>query len=524
MDKKKTFITAILIFIIFFSLFFFIHSRIKGLYTIDDPYYHVKHAYLMADSGNYVLVKPWLEFHFFKYAPVDAYWGYHIILAVLINFFGILTGAKILASLLSALAFPVFYLILKDYKIKFALLFTFLYFASSYFFQFRLLSERPYIAAFTVLPLGFWLLSRKKYVWLFALSFIYTIFYELSPLIIILAGFYCLAEYYFNKNINLKPIISTAGGVLTGILLHPNFLNYFYLIFISLFQILFLKFSGVNLNVGAELHTGKFFDYVNQNSIGLAFYLLVLAVFFALPKIKNEAKNSITYFLFIYSGSWFVFSLIVPRGIDYWYPFAWLFIVFVFNNLLNSPEWRMIKKFIISRVNAKILIFFMVSVIFSLVLYNFIYIYGQVMSRSQDTIDNDFQEANEWLIKNTPKNSIIFYANWSIWPLMFFYNDHNHYVAGMDPTFLYEYDRNTYWVWKNIGSYGQYCADEFCSDFIPARNIFQVKHAFREVFGSDFIIMNNDDKWPLNNMLKADHNNYRQTFANKELVIYRVLW
>jgi hypothetical protein len=524
MNKKNTAIGAISIFIIFFSLFFFLHSRINGLFTIDDPYYHAKHAYLMAETGNYTLVKPWLEFHFFKYAPVDAWWGYHVILALFIKFFGLLFGAKILASALSALAFSTFYLILKSFKIKYAAAITFIYYASSYFFQFRLLSERPYISAFTVLPLGFWLISRRKFIWLFVLSAAYTVFYQLSPLIVVLAGAYVLADLYLTKKINLKPVIFTAGGVITGILIHPKALNYIYVMFVHLFQVLYLKFSGMDLNVGAELHTGNFLNFVNQNAIGLFLYLFSVAIFFGLPKTDRRIKNLDIYFLLFYSLAWFIFGLIVPRGLDYWYSFAWLFIIFVLNYFLATADWPRIKELISSRVNTKILVFFICAIVLSFFLYNFTNLYGQVLQRSQETIDADFQEANNWLLRNTPADSIVFYANWSIWPMMFYYNDHNHYIAGMDPTLLYDYDKKVYWLWRNIGSGAEYCDQKTCPSLAPARNISQIKHAFREIFRSNFIIMDNNDKWPLKNMLSADHRDYRTVFANKKLVIYRVLW
>jgi hypothetical protein len=524
MQKYKAYIISISIFIAFFLFFFFIHSRINGFFTTDDPYYHAKHAFLMAQSGDLSLVKPWLEFHFFKFAPVNAYWGYHLILALLIKLFGIFIGTKILASILSAMAFSVFYLILKDFKIKFALLYTFFYFASSCFFLLRLFSERPYIAGYTVLPLAFWLLCRKKYYWLFSLSLVYTIFYELSPLIIVLAGFYCLADLYLNKKINLKPIISTSSGVLAGILLHPNFLNYLYIIYINLFQVLYLKFTGTNLNVGAELNSITLDVFVNATLIGFVLYILALIVFFGTPDFKKHIKTPEIYFLFLYSIAWFIFSIFVPRGIDYWYPFAFLFIVFIIDHFLKSSELKILKSLIGAKINARILAFFIISFVFTLILYNFIYLYLQIDSRSHETIDRGFKEANQWLIKNTPEDSTVFYATWSLWPMMFFYNDHNHYIAGMDPTFLYEYDKKIYWIWKNISSSGEYCAEESCSSFIPGSNLKKIKHAFREIFGSDYIIFNNDNTWQLKKIIEADRQDYRKVFSNKELVIFRVLW
>ncbi|MBU1092182.1 hypothetical protein KJ836_00660, partial [Patescibacteria group bacterium] len=80
----------------------------------------------------------------------------------------------------------------------------------------------------------------------------------------------------------------------------------------------------------------------------------------------------------------------------------------------------------------------------------------------------NYKELNNFLIENTPKNSNIFYPNWSMFPRMFYYNTHNRYTTAFDPVFLYNYNPEIYWIWFNITKYGAYCDQEWpCLELTP---------------------------------------------------------
>src|SRR3989338_5451145 len=138
---NNIYLKAGLVFLFFFTLFLSAHLLNGGFSSGDDPYYHAKHASLMAQSGNLDLIKPWLEFHFFNYAPVDPWWGFHLGMAFFIYFFGLILGVKIFISFLAALVFLVFYLILKNLNIKYPVVWIFLLFFSSTTFDYRLFLE-----------------------------------------------------------------------------------------------------------------------------------------------------------------------------------------------------------------------------------------------------------------------------------------------------------------------------------------------------------------------------------------------
>jgi hypothetical protein len=522
--KTNSALGTIMVFIVFFSIFFLFHSLINGLFGVDDPYYHAKHAWLMTETGNYDLVKPWLEFHFFNYAPSDPWWGFHVILSFLIKALGPFWGTKILASVLSALGFATFFLVIRGLGVKKPIVWTFLYFASSSLLLVRLIYERPYLASFSALPLAFYFIHKRRFFYLFVLSAAYALFYQMAPFIIFVAVSYIVSGYIAERKLDFAPFISTAGGILLGIALHPRSLNYVYSIFIHFWQIFFLKIQGVDLKIGAELQTLDIATFIKYSFVAISVYLVANVLFFALSLWKSENNRTLVNFLFIYSSFWFIISLLVPRGADYWLPFAWIFAALIIKEFQSRKEYELFIRRLKSVLDARILAFFMVCVLILLLAYNLVSLYGNISERNKKTDDNEFKEANEWLIDNTPENSIVFYNDWGYWPMMFFYNSHNHYIAGVDPTHLYEYDPKTYWVWRNIGQDGIFCEGQACPNYSPKKNLKSIKYAFRDYFHADYLLMANDKNLPLFKILSDSGHDYKKVFENDKLVIYRILW
>jgi len=58
--------------------------------------------------------------------------------------------------------------------------------------------------------------------------------------------------------------------------------------------------------------------------------------------------------------------------------------------------------------------------------------------------------ASEWLVENTPAGARVFQTDWDDFPRLFFYNTHNTYLVGLDPTYLQLYDRELYDLWVKI--------------------------------------------------------------------------
>jgi hypothetical protein len=96
--------------------------------------------------------------------------------------------------------------------------------------------------------------------------------------------------------------------------------------------------------------------------------------------------------------------------------------------------------------------------------------------RAREALDSSksytlYANASAWLIKNTPAGSRVFQTDWDDFPRLFFYNTHNTYLIGLDPTYMQLYDQSLYALWVkitqgNVENPSQTIADTFGSHYI----------------------------------------------------------
>jgi hypothetical protein len=82
-----------------------------------------------------------------------------------------------------------------------------------------------------------------------------------------------------------------------------------------------------------------------------------------------------------------------------------------------------------------------------------------------------YAEASAWLQKNTPAGSRVFQTDWDDFTRLYFYNTHNTYLVGLDPTYLQLYDAELYDLWVDISqgrveTPARTIADTFRADFV----------------------------------------------------------
>ncbi len=62
-----------------------------------------------------------------------------------------------------------------------------------------------------------------------------------------------------------------------------------------------------------------------------------------------------------------------------------------------------------------------------------------------------YRKAATWIKEHGP-GTTVFNTDWDDFPELFFYNAQNGYVAGLDPAFLYLYDKEMYRKWLEISN------------------------------------------------------------------------
>jgi hypothetical protein len=100
---------------------------------------------------------------------------------------------------------------------------------------------------------------------------------------------------------------------------------------------------------------------------------------------------------------------------------------------------------------------------------------------------------------------MIYNTNWDAFPALFYYNPNYAYVSGLDPTYLFNRDRQLWEVYERIND-----SEEENS-----------AQAIKDRFGADYVVTGNGDSDFLTNAKSDD--NFEVVFEDREAVVLRVL-
>ena len=83
--------------------------------------------------------------------------------------------------------------------------------------------------------------------------------------------------------------------------------------------------------------------------------------------------------------------------------------------------------------------------------------------------------ASAWLADHTPAGSLIFNADWAEFPELFYYNQRNVYVTGLDPRYLYDAQPELWKVYDGIiegqeKHPGPIIRERFGAEYVVARS------------------------------------------------------
>jgi hypothetical protein len=407
----------------------------------NDGFYHIKLAWLMRTEG----LKP-----DFPYLPLSIlnegeFYDHHFLFhTALIPFtFGDLRmGAKWAAVTFASLAFLAVWYLLYRQRVPFAGLWALGLLGISDAFLYRMSITRAQSLSLGMLALACAWLLEGKYKHLAALGFIYVWMYDAFPLMIALAVLHFLAVALVERHFEFRPLLYISTGILLGVLVNPYFPDN--LIF-SYHHMLPKLADATSVRVGNEWYpydTKQILD--NSLPALVAFAGGVLAL--GLSDRKMDVRTALGLFVALLFG---LMLFQARRFVEYFPPFALIFAAFAWTPLLETRS--SFAHVTASRVKA------LVQNYLPVMLLSLSVIAGIAMSMApaREAIDRSkpyglYANASAWLERNTPAGSRVFQTDWDDFPRLFYYNTHNTYLIGLDPTYLQLYDAELYDLWVDI--------------------------------------------------------------------------
>ncbi len=397
----------------------------------NDGYYHIKLAALMREDG----LTPGFDWLPLSILSETEFYDHHFLFHVaLIPFtFGDLRiGAKWAAVLFASLAFLAVWVLFHRQKISHAWLWGIAVLGVSDAFLYRMSVTRAQSLSLGVLALAMLWLIEGKHKHLGVLAFVYVWMYDAFPLIFALAVLHFLAVAMIERRFEFRPMISIGIGIVAGLVVNPYFPQN---IIFSYNHMLPKLTDATSVRVGNE-----WFPYETKQLLENSLPALAAFASGALALGLSGKKMDVrTAFALLTSLLFGLMLFQARRFVEYFPPFALTFAAFAWSPLLtsevdSSPFGRL-----------------------SRALLGLAVVLGMAVSipRARDAVDHSkpydlYAGASAWLAENTMPGERVFQTDWDDFPRLFFYNTHNTYLIGLDPTYMQLYDPNLYALWTEI--------------------------------------------------------------------------
>jgi hypothetical protein len=406
----------------------------------NDGFYHIKLAWLMRTEG----LKPAFPFLPLSILNGNAFYDHHFLFHVLLipfTFGDLRIGAKWAAVVFAGLAFLAVWVLLQRQRVPYAWLWALGLLGISDAFLFRMSVTRAQSLSLAVLALGTLWLLEGKHRHLAVLGFVYVWMYDAFPLLLALAVLHFLAVALTEHRLVFRPLIYVTAGILLGMLINPYFPDNL----IFSYQHMLPKLAGATaVRVGNEWYpydTRQLLDNSLPALAALASGVLALG----LTGRKMDARTALGLFACLLFG---LMLFQARRFVEYFPPFALIFAAFAWSPLLRSAPAAPADR---SQVMSELRKVLPVAGLAVAVLVSVAVTISPARAAVQGSKPYGlYANASLWLERNTAAGSRVFQTDWDDFPRLFYYNTHNTYLIGLDPTYLQLYDAGLYDQWVEI--------------------------------------------------------------------------
>ena len=469
----------------------------------NDGYYHIKMAYLLRTEG----FKPTFDWLPLTVLNAQEYYDHHYlyhILMIPLTFGDLRLGAKIASVIFPAFAFVSIWWLLKGQKVPFAGLWSLGLLIISEAFLYRMSMPRAQSLSLLLLVWALHCMLSGRERWLIPLGFIYVWSYNAFPLIIMMVVAYVAAVWLIEKKFLWQPLVFASVGVVLGLVVNPYFPENLAFIYRHLVPKLT---DAIAVSVGNEWFPYKTTTLIDNSGVAL---LAFLAGILALGMNNRRMNTATATSLFIVMM--FGFLLFQSRRfIEYAPPFVMIFTAFAWSPIIQ--DWiQNVKNIKTADYRQNILHSTVIHRFFPVMVFVLLFplLWLNITSTRKELQESakpyqNFEQASAWLAANTPEKSRVFQTDWDDFPRLFFYNTHNTYTIGLDPTYMQLFDSNLYDQWVAI----------------TEGKVENPSQEIQQQFGSEFILTDLKHKDFIENAEEDEH--IIQVYEDEYAMVFQVI-
>jgi hypothetical protein len=400
-----------------------------------DGYRHVKQASRLISEPHSMFADPWHLAYFWR-VPVDAWFGYHVLLAPFTYFFDLITATKLFSSLLFSLVAYALFQLLREVGANYRFIWVILAMTGSSITLSRNTTVRPFLlSVLLTLLAALWTVTDKP-VKLAVVSLIHALSYSMFFLVGMAPACWFLLRRDRRSGV---AALSCGAGMVLGLLANPYFPEN-------------LRFDIVQASVvslGQKAHVrmgGELYPATSWMWVVSCLPVVLPWIAAIVLRLWRRRSSPATDLFLLLSAAAFLGTLRVIRTVDFFVPFAILFAAAAI-----SPYLRR------SRMDVAA-----VGLLLALPCIANVYLTHKYVLEAPSLAR--YRGAAEYLRVNAP-GALVANTQWNDYQLLFFLNSGNRYVIGIEPTFTYLEDPRKYWLWFHISEdEAGTCDHEFCAD------------------------------------------------------------
>jgi len=502
-DKKTGInIGLFLLVFLFTGTAFYLYQKnyFLNYYPDQDSFYHVRIAQLMSQGVLIIKKFPYLYFSSLRDNFVDWHFLYHVLLVPFLKFFGEPIGPKILNIIIVGGIFGVIYLIFKELKLKLAPIYAialFFLMPAEFFFRMSMIRAPALVLLFLVLSL-YWLIKNRPIVLAITIFFFVWAYYVASFLVFIPIIAYLFAQIFNKEKLNYKILLWALGGFLAGMVINPYFPHN-------------IPFLITQLSVTWNYDVNQPYSATEMNAPDAWwwFYSSMLAaiLFFGgiiISLLKNIKLSSVNIGIIIFTFFILILQWKAVRNIEYWPALGALtgilligkYIEEIFQNI--KKNWR--------RAESIIIVILVGIFIYEGIFHGIWEFWRMEKITNTNTIGIErIREASNFLQEHSEKGDIVF-TQWDSFAPLFYFNQKNYYVAGMNPMFLKVYNQKLFDEFIDIYYYNSFNTD---------------LRAIKDDFKSKWVLLHVSET-KLKEKLLAKQDLFEQAYENSNYIIFQV--
>lgn len=456
-----------------FAAMLIVYLPLQASQSFADPdaFYHLKIAELTAAHGP-VRSFPWLPFTTLASSFADHHFLYHVALIPFIKIFGALHGIKLATAIFAAAAVASVAWALRRLDVRYPALWAVLAGVMNPF-VFRIGLAKASALGVLLLVVGLTFAIERKAWPLAIVSFIYVWTHGGWPALLVLGTVAVIvmswgerrsngviasdavpvgqaAKQSFSgllrrltppRNDGFKSIAALWGGALAGLVFNPFFPQNLKFYWEQIVQIAVINYQDV-IGVGNEWYPYAFRSL--WDDLPLLFVLSAAAILI-LPVVLEGKKDDerqrrfrIALALSACAMLFLFMTLRSRRHVEYFVPLMMLSVA----SWSSQLPWGKIRPF----ARRYAISFFLLGAC----LVSMTAVYAQrSLAQAKKDLDGSYrftlyEKASAFLAANTEPNEVIIHSDWDQMPPLFWWNDKDRYMMGLDPTFLYNASHERY--------------------------------------------------------------------------------